>query len=80
MYIPNFDFFTTNIEDAESCMLVIDYYKNQNAIDEIKQWKSKLLNKIKEVNNDDYYDDEFFGRVEVKEKINLKASKVTAIN
>jgi hypothetical protein len=75
MLIPNFDYFTANIEDADNCMLVIDYYKNQNAIEEVKQWKSKLLNKIKEVNNDDYYDYEFFGRVDVKEKINLKASK-----
>ncbi len=75
MYIPNLDFFTTNIEEADSCMLVIDYYKKQNAIEEIKHWKSKLLTKIKEVNNDDYYDYDFFGRVEVKEKINAKASK-----
>ena len=75
MYIPNLDYYIKSIKDAKICMVFIDFFEKNNAISEKQFWKAKLLDTLIEINNDDYYNYNFHGNIEVKDKIINEASK-----
>ena len=76
MYVyPNLDYFIKSIKDAEICMVFIDFFEKNKAISEKQFWKEKLLDTLIEINNDDYYNYNFHGNIEVKDKIINQASK-----
>jgi hypothetical protein len=73
-YIPDPDFFAKNIDDAKVIMHTIDFFSKNNFLDDVEKWKNRLLHKLELVNNDEYFNYDFFSTSQ-KDAINKNASK-----
>lgn len=73
-YLLDPDIFTRNIIDAEVIMLAIDFFEKNNLPNNVETWKVRLLEQLKLVNKDEYYNYNI-SQIEQKDLINKKASK-----